>query len=93
MAHAITVNTDMPRRDEPETLPQNTGHPARPNPRDMWRNSVLVGPQTAGIPTVHNEDEWARDSDQLPSNNDMVPGRGGDESGGALDYHQSQRRK
>jgi hypothetical protein len=83
----------MPRRDEPETLPQNTGHPTRSTVHDKWRNSILVGPQTAGIPTVHNSDEWTRDGDQLPSNNDMVPGISTDYTGGALDYHKSQRRK
>ncbi len=76
-----------------ETLPQNTGHPTRDETHRKWRNSILVGPQTAGLPTIHNEDEWTRDSDQLPSNNDMVPPAGGhDDTGGALDYHQSQRR-
>jgi hypothetical protein len=83
----------MAKRDERETLPQNTGHPTRSTVHDKWRNSVLVGPQTAGLPTVHNEDEWARDGDQLPSNNDMVPPTTPDESGGAMDYHRSQRRK
>lgn len=84
----------MPRKreDQPETLPQNTGHPVRSTVHDKWRNSVLVGPQTAGIPTVHNEDEWSRDSSELASNNDMVPPHH-DETGGALDYHRSQRRK
>ena len=79
--------------DRRETLPQNTGHPKRDSTSDKWRNSVLVGPQTAGLPTVHNEDEWARDNDQLPSNDDMVPKDTLDESGGVLGYHRSQRRK
>jgi hypothetical protein len=80
------------RKDDRETLPQNTGHPTRDTTHDKWRNSVLVGPQTAGIPTVHNADDWARDGDQLPSNDDMVP-RHVDETGGAVDYHLSQRGK
>jgi hypothetical protein len=75
-----------------DTLPQNTGHPTRSTVHDKWRNSVLVGPQTAGIPTVHNEDEWARDSDSLPSNNDMVPPTTTDFTGGALGYHATQRK-
>jgi hypothetical protein len=82
----------MARNREPETLPQNTGHPKRDSTSDKWRNSVLVGPQTAGIKTVHNEDEWAYDSDQLPSNDDMVPKSGIDYTGGAIGYHKSQRR-
>ncbi len=82
------------RNSDNETLPQNTGHPTRDETHKKWRNSVLVGPQTAGIPTVHNADEWARDSDQLSSDNDMVPRskRSGDVTGGAVDYHQSQRK-
>lgn len=78
----------------PQTTPQNTGHPTRDETHKKWRNSVLVGPQTAGLPTVHNEDEWARDDDPLPSNQDMVPRKasdGTDFTGGALDYHNSQR--
>jgi hypothetical protein len=76
----------------PDT-PQNVGHRKRDRTSDLWRNSVLVGPQTAGIPTVHNEDEWARDGDPLPSSSDLgVPtGTGTDITGGALDYHDSQR--
>lgn len=79
--------------DRRETLPQNTGHPTRSDVHDKWRNSILVGPQTAGLPTVHNEDEWARDGDLLPSSNDMVPRNAIDRTGGAVEYHQSQRRK
>ena len=78
-----------------DTTPQNSGHPTRSTVHTKWRNSILVGPQTAGIPTVHNEDEWARDDDFLPSNNDMVPSTGPndkDRTGGALDYHRSQRK-
>jgi hypothetical protein len=82
----------MARRDQPETLPQNTGHPVPKTPAEQWRNSVLVGPQTAGIPTVHNEDEWATEG-ELPSNNDMVPSNDHDLTGGVLGYHRSQRRK
>jgi hypothetical protein len=80
------------RKDDRETLPQNTGHPTRDTTHDKWRNSILVGPQTAGIPTVHNADEWARDGDQLSSNNDMVPPETHDESG-ALEYFKTQRRR
>ena len=80
----------------PETTPQSTGHPTRDETHKKWRNSILVGPQTAGLPTVHNEDEWARDGDPLPSNNDMVPRNQGnfgvDQTGGALDYHNSERK-
>lgn len=84
----------MARNGQRETLPQNTGHPVRDETYDKWRHSVLVGPQTAGIPTVHNEDEWARDNDELGSNDDMVPNSGGqDQSGGAVNYHRSQRRR
>ena len=82
----------MANRRERETLPQNTGHPVPETPADKWRNSVLVGPQTAGLPTVHNEDEWATEG-ELPSNDDMVPRTSTDYTGGALDYHRSQRRK
>ncbi len=81
------------RKDDRETLPQNTGHPTRDTTHDKWRNSILVGPQTAGIPTVHNSDDWARDGDQLDSNDDMVPRATLEESGGVLGYHNSQRRK
>lgn len=84
---------DRRDRREPETLPQNTGYPTRDRTADKWRNSILVGPQTAGIDTVHNRDEWARDDDQLPSNDDMVPPIAQDRTGGALEYHRSQRRK
>jgi len=84
----------MARNGQRETLPQNTGHPTRDTTAEKWRNSILVGPQTAGIPTVHNNDEWARDSDELVSNDDMVPNSGGeDRTGGAMEYHRSQRRK
>jgi len=84
----------MAERKQRETLPQNTGHPARDTTAEKWRNSVLVGPQTAGIPTVHNEDEWSRDGDALGSNDDMVPNSGGqDRTGGAVEYHRSQRRR
>jgi hypothetical protein len=83
----------MANRRERETLPQNTGHPVPSTPADKWRDSVLVGPQTAGIPTVHNEDSWVRDSDALPSSDDMVPGMTNDKTGGALGYHRSERRK
>ena len=79
--------------DRRETLPQNTGHPVRSTVHEKWRNSILVGPQTAGLPTVHNEDEWAHDGDPLPSNNDMVPPDSHDDTGGVLAYHRSQRRK
>ena len=84
----------MARNGQRETLPQNTNTPTRDETHKKWRNSVLVGPQTAGLPTVHNEDEWARDSDELGSNDDMVPGLvRSDLTGGALDYHKSQRRR
>jgi hypothetical protein len=75
-----------------ETLPQNTGHPVRDETHRKWRNSILVGPQTAGIPTVHNLDEWARDSDVLGSDDAMQPKKPWDQTGGALDYHRSQRK-
>jgi hypothetical protein len=78
--------------DRRETLPQNTGHPTRDTTHGKWRNSVLVGPQTAGLPTVHNEDEWARDGDLLSSNEDMVPPTAQDRTGGVLGYHRSQRK-
>lgn len=82
----------MPR--DRDTLPQNTGHPTRDETHERWRHSVLVGPQTAGLPTIHNEDEWARDGDALGSDNHMVPNSGGeDRTGGAIEYHRSQRRK
>lgn len=81
-------------RNDKETLPQNTGHPVPFTPADRWRHSVLVGPQTAGIPTVHNEDQWTKDSDSWAGNDDNVPGSGGqDRTGGAVEYHRSQRRK
>jgi hypothetical protein len=84
----------MADRKQRETLPQNTGHPVPVTPAEMWKNSILVGPQTAGIPTVHNEDSWTRDSSVLESNDDMVPGSGGQErTGGAVEYHRSQRRR
>jgi hypothetical protein len=77
-----------------ETLPQNTNFPVRDETHTKWRHSVLVGPQTAGLPTVHNNDEWYRDSDVFGGNEDMVPpNRGSEETGGALSYHRSQRRK
>jgi len=76
------------------SLPQNTGHPKRDKTSDHWRNSVLVGPQTAGIPTIHNEDEFYTDADRLGSDRSMdVPTDSGDMTGGAVDYHRSQRRK
>lgn len=84
----------MARRDQRETLPQNTGHPVPDNtPAYFWRNSVLVGPQTAGIPTVHNEDEGARESTPFGSDNYMNPKLPEDRTGGAIEYHRSQRRK
>jgi len=83
----------MARNGQRETLPQNTGNPTRDTTADKWRNSILVGPQTAGIPTVHNNDEWARDSDALGSNDDMVPKLPYDRTGGAVEYNRSQRRK
>ena len=61
----------MPRRDQPETLPQNTGHSVPETPAHKWRNSVMLGPQTAALPTVHNEDDWATEGD-LPSKDEMV---------------------
>ena len=84
----------------PNGTPQPTqgiGHPTRDDTHRKWRNSVLVGPQTAGLPTVHNEDEWARDSDVLSSNMDLVPPVPDDSNlqdftGGAIIYHNSQRR-
>jgi hypothetical protein len=72
---------------------QNAGHPKRDKTSDFWRDSVLVGPQTAGIPTVHNEDEWMQDSDTLRSGVNVPGGTGTDITGGALDFHATQRRK
>ena len=88
----------MARRDprygkQQETLPQNTGNEVRNDVWDHWRNSVLVGPQTAGIPTVHNEDEWAKDSDEIGSDDFMQPTLPQDRTGGAVQYLRSQRRK
>ncbi len=83
----------MANRDERETLPQNTGHPVRNDTAAHWRNSVLVGPQTAGLPTVHNEDEWASDGDGIGSDGFMQPPTAYDRTGGAVEYHKSQRRK
>jgi hypothetical protein len=82
----------MARNGQRETLPQNTNTPTRDETHTKWRHSVLVGPQTAGIPTVHNNDEWSRDDDPLGGNDDMVPGMTNDKTGGALGYHRSQRR-
>lgn len=73
-------------------LPQDTGHSTRDATHRKWRNSILVGPQTAGLPTVHNEDEWARDADVLGSDNAMQHRPVNDKTGGALDYHRSQRK-
>jgi hypothetical protein len=76
------------------TTPQNIGHPTRDVTHTKWRNSILVGPQTAGLPTVHNEDEWAQPGDVLGSDNAMQPpATETDFTGGALDYHKTQRRK
>ena len=76
-----------------DTVPQNSGHPTRDETHKKWRNSILVGPQTAGLPTVHNEDEWARDGDVLGSDNSMQPPTNEvDYTGGAVDYHKSQRK-
>lgn len=76
-----------------DTTPQNSGHPSRDETHKKWRNSILVGPQTAGLPTVHNEDEWARDSDVLGSDSAMEqPTAHVDFTGGAMDYHKSQRK-
>jgi hypothetical protein len=72
--------------------PQSSGHRTRATVADHWRNSVLVGPQTAGLPTVHNEDEWAGDGDRIGSDDKMQPAPGHDLTGGALDYHRSQRK-
>lgn len=74
---------------------QNAGHPKRDKTSDHWRNSILVGPQTAGIPTVHNEDEWSSDEDAIRSDDrlDLPQGNGTDPTGGALDYFDTQRRK
>lgn len=84
----------MARDGQRETLPQNTNTPTRDETHRKWRHSVLVGPQTAGLPTVHNNDEWYTDSDELASNDDMVPPYGNaPEDGGAVAYHRSQRRK
>ena len=78
----------------PDTLPQNTGHPSPDRTHTLWRNSILVGPQTAGIPTVHNEDEGAFESATFGSDSNFqpAPGTGTDPTGGALDYHRTQRR-
>lgn len=77
----------MPRNDK-ETLPQNTGDPTpNPTPR-VWQNSILVGPQTAGIPITHNEEGNVVGSDDylgIPVTNDKT--------GGAVSYFRSQRRK
>jgi hypothetical protein len=82
----------MARNGQRETLPQNTNTPTRDETHVKWRHSVLVGPQTAGLPTVHNNDEWARDDDALGSNDDLVPNTATDKTGGALGYHRSQRK-
>lgn len=76
-----------------DTTPQNSGHPTPNDVHTFWRNSVLVGPQTAGIPTVHNEDEGAHESATFGSDSHFQPPtRGSDDTGGALEYHRSQRR-
>lgn len=71
----------------PGTLPENTGHPTRDKTHARWRDSVLVGPQTAGLPTVHNEDESGPGAMATPRSG------GSDSTGGAVDYHRSQRPK
>ena len=70
---------------------QNAGNPKKDKTSDHWRNSILVGPQTAGIPTVHNEDEWPGEigSDSYLN----VPRGSSDRTGGAVDYLNSERRK
>jgi len=85
----------MPRIAKEEgTLPQNTGHPKRDQTSDPWRNSILVGPQTAGIPTIQNEDEWYTDADNLVADRWMeVPSGRTDMTGGAVDYNRKQRRR
>ena len=71
------------------SLPQNTGEPTpNPTPR-VWQNSILVGPQTAGIPVVHDEAGDVVGSDSWMG----IPTKGGDMTGGAIDYLHSQRRK
>jgi hypothetical protein len=73
---------------------QNAGKPSPDKTRDFWRNSCLVGPQTAGIPTAHNEDELSSDDAVMASDNLMaIPSDSGDMTGGAVDYHKSQRRR
>jgi hypothetical protein len=71
-----------------DTTPQNSGHATPDRTHTFWRNSILVGPQTAGLPTVHNEDEDAGGSDRQLEHPTRI-----DLTGGALGYHQSQRRK
>jgi hypothetical protein len=76
-----------------DTTPQNSGHPKRDKTSDHWRNSILVGPQTAGIPTVHNNDEWYTDGDPIGSDDLMQPrAMEVDNTGGAVAYHKSQRK-
>jgi hypothetical protein len=82
----------MANNGQRETLPQNTNTPTRDETHNKWRHSVLVGPQTAGIPTVHNNDEWARDNDVLGGNDDMVPSNRKPLDGGAVAYNRSQRK-
>ena len=72
---------------------QNAGNPTRDRTAAHWRNSILVGPQTAGIPTVHNEDEWVFDGDSIASDDHIAGHHKVDVTGGAIEYLNSQRRK
>lgn len=84
----------MARNDQNSTVttPQSTGHPTPDRTHTKWRNSILVGPQTAGIPTVHNEDEGAIEGNRFGSDNAFQPPDADDQTGGVLGYHRSQRR-
>lgn len=72
--------------------PQEAGHKSPDKTHTLWRNSILVGPQTAGIPTVHNEDEGAHENERFGSDNNFQPPNADDPTGGVLGYHRSQRR-
>jgi hypothetical protein len=73
---------------------QNAGNPTRDRTAAQWRNSILVGPQTAGIPTIHNEDELVFDSDSVTGDRAFdVPSASTDYTGGAVEYLKSQRRR
>lgn len=76
----------------PTSVPQSIGHPTPNDVHKHWRNSILVGPQTAGIPTVHNEDELGFENGVIGTDSNMQPRRSEDRTGGALAYHKSQRK-